>query len=129
LEKRVEELAADVRAKQSKLHKMEEDLRSSIASTDREADFLLKMEQQFEDDSYEAVLLEELSEMRARFQEKLDKLSEQCNDVERRCRAEVRIERDGWEHEKQGLESRCLVLSQKNAQLDAELDRSRRTRR
>ena len=126
LEKRIEELVADVRAKQSKLHKLEGELRSSIASTDREANFLSKMEAQFEDDSYEAVLLEELGEMRTRFQEKLDTLSEQCNDVERRCRAEVRIERDGWEHERQGLESRCLVLSQKSAQLGAELDRLRK---
>lgn len=125
LEKRVEELTTDVRAKQSKLNKKEEELRSSIASTDREAELLQKMEAQFEDDSYEAVLLEELSEMRARFQEKLDRLTEECNDTERRCRAELRIERDGWELEKSGLESRALQLSQRCAQYDAELERLR----
>lgn len=125
LEKRIEELSADVRAKQSKLNKQEQELRSAIASTDKEASFLQKMEEQFDDDSYEAVLLEELSEMRARFQDKLDKLQESCNDIERRCRAELRIERDGWATEKQGLESRCLQLSQRCAQYDAELDRLR----
>jgi chromosome segregation ATPase len=125
LEKRIEELSADVRAKQSKLNKQEQELRSAIASTDKEASFLKKMEEQFDDDSYEAVLLEELSEMRARFQDKLDKLQESCNDIERRCRAELRIERDGWAAEKQGLESRCLQLSQRCAQYDAELDRLR----
>ena len=111
LEKRIEELSADVRAKQSKLNKQEQELRSAIASTDKEASFLQKMEEQFDDDSYEAVLLEELSEMRARFQDKLDKLQESCNDIERRCRAELRIERDGWATEKQGLESRYLAFA------------------
>lgn len=125
LEKRVEELSADVRAKQSKLNKKEEELRAAIASTDKEASFLQKMEEQFDDDSYEAVLLEELSEMRARFQDKLDKLQESCSDIERRSRAELRIERDGWATERQGLEARCLQLSQRCAQYDAELERVR----
>lgn len=125
LEKRVEELSADVRAKQSKLNKKEEELRAAIASTDKEASFLQRMEEQFDDDSYEAVLLEELSEMRARFQEKLDKLQESCSDIERRSRAELRIERDAWATEKQGLEARCLQLSQRCAQYDAELERVR----
>ena len=125
LEKRVEELTAEVRAKQSKLTKKEEELRAAIASTDKEASFIQKMEEQFEDDSYEAVLLEELSEMRTRFQGKLDQLQESCADIERKCRAEVRIERDGWATEKQGLEARCLQLSQRCAQYDAELERVR----
>ena len=35
--------------------------------------------------------------------------------------AEVRVERESWEHEKSGLEQRCLVLSQRCAQYDAEI--------
>ena len=120
-QKRVAELTEEVRHKQSRLSKKEEELRKSMASTDREAKMLRKMEQQFEDDSYEAVLLEELGEMRSRFKEKLDKLSEECADAVRRSKAEVRVERESWDHEKSGLEQRCLVLSQRCAQFDAEI--------
>ena len=35
------------------------------------------------------------------------------------------MERDGWASEKQGLEARCLQLSQRCAQYDAELEKLR----
>ena len=49
-----------------------------------ERDLLKSLEKMFDDDSYESCLVEELGAMRERFQLKLDKLTEQCKDAERR---------------------------------------------
>ena len=52
--------------------------------THAERDLLKSLEKMFDDDSYESCLVEELGAMRERFQLKLDKLTEQCKDAERR---------------------------------------------
>ena len=52
--------------------------------TRTERDLLKSLEKMFDDDSYESCLVEELGAMRERFQLKLDKLTEQCKDAERR---------------------------------------------
>jgi chromosome segregation ATPase len=76
-----------------------------------------------DDDSYEAVLLEELSEMRDRFTEKIKKLTEQCAEAERRMKMSERLGAQNWDKEKASLEKRCQTLHQRCAQYEAELAR------
>ena len=80
------------------------------------------MQEQFDDDSYEAVLLEELGEMRERFQQQVDALTESLKDTKAMCHAEIRAEESRWEEEKKAVERRCLDLETRCSQYEAQLE-------
>jgi len=128
LEKQLEQAERELRQRDAKTSKLEGELRQNLAKTDVVGENLWEkcqqqLESQFDDDSYEAVLLEELSEMRTRFTEKIAKLAEQCADVEREAKVKGRVSADKWAQEKESLEKRCLTLGTRCAQYEAAITR------
>lgn len=130
LEKRVAVAERTLHKSEEMVSTLESELRSSLASTDVVGENLWakcqqQLETQFGDDSYEAVLLEELSEMRERFTQKIEKLVQQCADAERAKKVGERLAEERFAQEKASLESRCLALGTRLASHEAEIERLR----
>lgn len=101
-------------------------------------------QKQFDDDSYEAVLLEELSDMRERFQQQVqphrlfasffsinyvgmsmqvDKLTEDLKKARQECQSAIRTAEEAMAAEKAAIERRCLDLETMCAEQRLELKR------
>ena len=130
LEKRAAVAERTLHKSEEMVSTLESELRSSLASTDVVGENLWakcqqQLETQFGDDSYEAVLLEELSEMRERFSQKIEKLVQQCADAERAKKVGERLAGERFAQEKASLESRCLALGTRLVSHEAEIERLR----
>jgi hypothetical protein len=84
-----------------------------------------QMQEECGDDSYEAVLLEELAEMRGRFQLQIDKLNDEKLEATIGAAGLARAEAERWAAERAATDQRCLVLEQRCSKYELDLERWR----